>query len=183
MESWRCQVRGAAGPLLPGARGVHGGGRPGVRGGREGDGGALQVQLGPHGARLRRHPLHGGGRERALPVEQGPGAGRGLEKRAEGMAERWKTGGKPSKSLKEPAKSLEKRGKRHRHVAEASFNFNLSGVSRPFVVDVVPGSGILKPEERLKVPRPWPLLDSFHPHHLQILIKVMCTSCTLNTNT
>ena len=35
---------------------------------------------------------------------------------------------------------------------EASFNFNLSGVSRPFVVDVVPNSGILKPEERLKVP-------------------------------
>ncbi|CAJ1423660.1 unnamed protein product, partial [Effrenium voratum] len=33
----------------------------------------------------------------------------------------------------------------------ASFNFNLAGVSRPFVVDVVPLSGVLKPEERLKV--------------------------------
>eukprot|EP00435_Cladocopium_sp_Y103_P038814 s494_g10.t1 len=33
----------------------------------------------------------------------------------------------------------------------ASFNFNLSGVSRPFVVDVVPSNGVLKPEERLKV--------------------------------
>ncbi|CAL1135056.1 unnamed protein product [Cladocopium goreaui] len=32
----------------------------------------------------------------------------------------------------------------------ASFNFNLSGVSRPFVVDVVPSNGVLKPEERLK---------------------------------
>ncbi|CAE6909373.1 Hydin [Symbiodinium natans] len=33
----------------------------------------------------------------------------------------------------------------------ASFNFNLAGISRPFVVDVVPNNGILKPEERLKV--------------------------------
>eukprot|EP00930_Biecheleria_cincta_P015308 TRINITY_DN12810_c0_g1_i1.p1 TRINITY_DN12810_c0_g1~~TRINITY_DN12810_c0_g1_i1.p1 ORF type:complete len:5041 (+),score=1000.88 TRINITY_DN12810_c0_g1_i1:126-15248(+) len=33
----------------------------------------------------------------------------------------------------------------------ANFNFNLSGVSRPYVVDIVPSSGVLKPEERLKV--------------------------------
>ena len=35
-------------------------------------------------------------------------------------------------------------------LAKASFNFNLAGVSRPFVVDVVPATGVLKPEERLK---------------------------------
>ena len=39
---------------------------------------------------------------------------------------------------------------KRRSSAEASFNFNLAGVSRPFVVDVVPLSGVLKPEERLK---------------------------------
>lgn len=38
----------------------------------------------------------------------------------------------------------------HANHSEASFNFNLSGVSRPFVVDVVPSNGTLKPEEKLK---------------------------------
>ncbi|CAE8631652.1 unnamed protein product [Polarella glacialis] len=33
----------------------------------------------------------------------------------------------------------------------ANFNFNMSGVSRSFVVDIVPSHGIMKPEEKLKV--------------------------------
>eukprot|EP00931_Biecheleriopsis_adriatica_P045665 TRINITY_DN2614_c0_g1_i1.p1 TRINITY_DN2614_c0_g1~~TRINITY_DN2614_c0_g1_i1.p1 ORF type:complete len:5069 (-),score=1280.39 TRINITY_DN2614_c0_g1_i1:105-14627(-) len=52
----------------------------------------------------------------------------------------------PFTEVKEMELFLSNRGQ-----VPAPFNFNLSNMSRPFVVDVIPGSGVLKPEERLKV--------------------------------